>query len=192
MLAATRTSTSKAAFKVATASSTRSLSVTACRMQRPSTPPPQQPHKPAHLSPLSPSAPPQRVGGYSPLTVSLVKGLAKLMGYNSKTSTAIRVTSDLYDLAAQQSHFDEHFWHNGEYIQRCIIHSSLTPYHLHRVWTATHLPNMVPSHQLARLPAAGTLPSTAAKRRSGLLAGAHESLLHRCRVTHAQSIWRAN
>ncbi|PWN94724.1 hypothetical protein FA09DRAFT_283404, partial [Tilletiopsis washingtonensis] len=61
--------------------------------------------RPTGLSP-SPRAPRQ----YSPLTVRLVEGLARVMGYNSTTSTAIRVTSDLYDECAQRSVQDP-FWH---------------------------------------------------------------------------------
>jgi cytochrome b pre-mRNA-processing protein 3 len=65
--------------------------------------------RPTGLSP-SPRAPRQ----YSPLTVRLVEGLARVMGYNSTTSTAIRVTSDLYDECAQRSVQDP-FWHEGEW-----------------------------------------------------------------------------
>lgn len=64
-----------------------------------------------HSSQLSPSAPPPRKEPYSATTVSIVKGLARLMGYNSTTSTAIRVTSDLYDRCAERAHVERHFWY---------------------------------------------------------------------------------
>lgn len=64
-----------------------------------------------HTSQLSPSAPPPSEKPYSPFTVSLVKGLAKLMGYNSLTSTSIRVTSDLYDRCAERAHVERNFWY---------------------------------------------------------------------------------
>ncbi|SPO42192.1 related to CBP3 - mitochondrial protein required for assembly of cytochrome bc1 complex [Pseudozyma flocculosa] len=65
-----------------------------------------------HRSQLSPSAPPALPKkSYSPFTVSVVKGLAKLMGYNSLSSTAIRVTSDLYDRCAERAHVERNFWY---------------------------------------------------------------------------------
>ncbi|PWY97367.1 hypothetical protein BCV70DRAFT_202949, partial [Testicularia cyperi] len=64
-----------------------------------------------HNSQLSPSAPPPSEKPYSPITVAVVKGLAKLMGYNSTTSTAIRVTSDLYDRCAERAHVERNFWY---------------------------------------------------------------------------------
>ncbi|PWN88607.1 hypothetical protein FA10DRAFT_268784 [Acaromyces ingoldii] len=60
-------------------------------------------------SPLSPSAPPPKK--HSALTVSLVKGLARIMGYNSTTSTAIRVSSDLYDRCAERADIEAAFWY---------------------------------------------------------------------------------
>lgn len=66
-------------------------------------------------APLSPSAPPPSGKPYSHLTVSIVKGVAKLMGYNSRTSTAIRVTSDLYDRCAERAEAEADFWYGGEY-----------------------------------------------------------------------------
>ncbi|EST08683.1 Ubiquinol-cytochrome c chaperone/UPF0174 [Kalmanozyma brasiliensis GHG001] len=76
--------------------------------------PAKQPPKPApllHTSQLSPSAPAPASKPYSPVTVTLVKTLAKLMGYNSLTSTSIRVTSDLYDRCAARAHAERHFWY---------------------------------------------------------------------------------
>ncbi|TKY90359.1 hypothetical protein EX895_000357 [Sporisorium graminicola] len=64
-----------------------------------------------HTSQLSPSAPPPSKEPYSPVTVAIVKGLAKLMGYNSLTSTSIRVTSDLYDRCAERAHVERNFWY---------------------------------------------------------------------------------
>lgn len=73
--------------------------------------PSSKPFSPLHQSQLSPSAPPPSEKGYSPATVAIVKGLAKLMGYNSLTSTSIRVTSDLYDRCAERAHVERNFWY---------------------------------------------------------------------------------
>ena len=70
-----------------------------------------KPNSLLHTSQLSPSAPPPSKEPYSPVTVAIVKGLAKLMGYNSLTSTSIRVTSDLYDRCAERAHIERDFWY---------------------------------------------------------------------------------
>jgi len=64
-----------------------------------------------HVSQMSPRAPPMRKEPYSPITVAVVKTLAKMMGYNSRESTAIRVTSDLYDACVDAVELNAHFWH---------------------------------------------------------------------------------
>ncbi|GAA5997765.1 Cbp3p [Rhodotorula paludigena] len=48
---------------------------------------------------------------YSPLTVSLVTKLAKLFGYHSQTSTAIRTTSDYYDRCAERGEIEAPFFY---------------------------------------------------------------------------------
>ncbi|GAA6062137.1 hypothetical protein JCM10212_003172 [Sporobolomyces blumeae] len=48
---------------------------------------------------------------YSPLTVSIVTKLAKLFGYHSQTSTAIRTTSDYYDRCAERGEIEAPFWY---------------------------------------------------------------------------------
>ncbi|GAA5959909.1 hypothetical protein JCM3765_000639 [Sporobolomyces pararoseus] len=55
-----------------------------------------------------PAAHPTR---YSPLTVSVVTKLAKLFGYHSQTSTAIRTTSDYYDRCAERGEIEAPFWY---------------------------------------------------------------------------------
>lgn len=62
-------------------------------------------------SPLSPSARPAKK--HNALTVAIVKGIARLMGYNSTTTTAIRVTSDLYDRCAAQADKEADFWYGA-------------------------------------------------------------------------------
>ncbi|KDN44133.1 hypothetical protein K437DRAFT_225117 [Tilletiaria anomala UBC 951] len=61
---------------------------------------------------LSPSAPPPSEKGYSRLTVAVVRALAKLMGYNRMGSSAIRVTSDLYDRCAEVAELQKDFWYH--------------------------------------------------------------------------------
>ncbi|KAK4701995.1 cytochrome b pre-mRNA-processing protein 3, partial [Phenoliferia sp. Uapishka_3] len=48
---------------------------------------------------------------YSPTTVKLVTGLAKLFGYNSQTSTAIRTASDYYDRCAERGELEAPFFY---------------------------------------------------------------------------------
>jgi cytochrome b pre-mRNA-processing protein 3 len=50
---------------------------------------------------------------YSPLTVSLVTSLAKLFGYNTQTSTAIRNASDYYDRCAERAEVEAEFFYEG-------------------------------------------------------------------------------
>lgn len=50
---------------------------------------------------------------YSPLTVSVVTKLAKLFGYHSTTSTAIRTTSDYYDRCAERGEIEAPFFYEG-------------------------------------------------------------------------------
>ncbi|KAM0787582.1 hypothetical protein ACM66B_003652 [Microbotryomycetes sp. NB124-2] len=48
---------------------------------------------------------------YSPTTVSVVTKLAKLFGYNSQTSSAIRTTSDYYDRCAERGELESPFFY---------------------------------------------------------------------------------
>lgn len=64
-----------------------------------------------NLAPLSPPTPPPSDTQYSPLTVSLVKGVGRLLGYNFVRSKAIKVTGDLYDRAAMRAQAEAHFWY---------------------------------------------------------------------------------
>lgn len=50
---------------------------------------------------------------YSPLTVKLITGLGKLLGYNLRTSNAITLTSDFYDRCANQFETEKDFWTKG-------------------------------------------------------------------------------
>lgn len=70
-------------------------------------------------SPLSPSARPPRK--HNALTVALVKGLARLMGYNNTTTRAIRVTSDLYDRCAERADKEADFWYGGEWLLSSFV-----------------------------------------------------------------------
>ena len=64
-----------------------------------------------NLAPLSPPTPPPRKVEYNPLTVALVKGAGRLLGYNFVRSKAIKVTGDLYDRAAMRAQAEAHFWY---------------------------------------------------------------------------------
>lgn len=51
---------------------------------------------------------------YSPLTKRFVWALARLLGYNTTTSTAIRTTSDFYDRCAERAEVEAPFFYEGE------------------------------------------------------------------------------
>lgn len=56
---------------------------------------------------------PSPASRYSPLTVSVVTKLAKLFGYHSQTSTAIRTSSDYYDRCAERGEIEAPFFYEG-------------------------------------------------------------------------------
>lgn len=58
---------------------------------------------------------PSPASRYSPLTVSIVTKLAKLFGYHSQTSTAIRTTSDYYDRCAERGEVEAAFFYEGAF-----------------------------------------------------------------------------
>lgn len=64
-------------------------------------------------SPLSPSTPPPKA--HSKLTVFFVTLLGRLMGYNTTTSSAIRISSELYDRCADRAEREADFWYNGKF-----------------------------------------------------------------------------
>ncbi|GAA6058111.1 hypothetical protein JCM3770_005944 [Rhodotorula araucariae] len=89
----------------APSASTSSASQSASTTARP-TPTPQPTNLPgANLGPAGGAA------KYSPLTVSVVTRLAKLFGYHSQTSTAIRTTSDYYDRCAERGEVEAAFFY---------------------------------------------------------------------------------
>lgn len=63
--------------------------------------------------PRKPNAPPVP-SQYSEVTKKLVFGLARLFGHDTRSSRAIRVTSDLYDRCAEVWDSDAEFWQRGE------------------------------------------------------------------------------
>ena len=64
-----------------------------------------------NLAPLSPPTPPPVKRQYGPLTLALIKGTGRLLGYNFVRSKAIKVTGDLYDRAAMRAQAESHFWY---------------------------------------------------------------------------------
>ncbi|SPO30334.1 related to CBP3 - mitochondrial protein required for assembly of cytochrome bc1 complex [Ustilago trichophora] len=104
-------SSSAAVAATRTYTSTRTTSAPASSSAVRKASPSSKPAPLLHTSQLSPSAPAPSKEPYSPVTVAIVKGLAKLMGYNSLTSTSIRVTSDLYDRCAERAHVERNFWY---------------------------------------------------------------------------------
>ena len=86
-------------------------SVTALAFPRHVSTTPTPPSTPVTPAPAAPVAPAKQ---YSPLTIKIVQGLAKLMGGNSQASTAIRVTGILYDRCAEIVETEEAFIAEGE------------------------------------------------------------------------------
>lgn len=113
----TTTTSSPAASTSAAAASTSAASAagpsplpttgTAAAAARPSVAP-----QPTNL-PGSNLPSPSSASRYSPLTVSIVTKLAKLFGYHSQTSTAIRTTSDYYDRCAERGEIEAPFFYEG-------------------------------------------------------------------------------
>ncbi|GAA5982052.1 hypothetical protein JCM10908_004718 [Rhodotorula pacifica] len=79
-------------------------------------------HTAAHAARPTPAPQPTNLPGsnlpspssatkYSPLTVSIVTKLAKLFGYHSQTSTAIRTSSDYYDRCAERGEIEAPFFY---------------------------------------------------------------------------------
>lgn len=67
-------------------------------------------YSPEARKPNAPPVPSQ----YSEVTKKLVFGLARLFGHDTRSSRAIRVTSDLYDRCAEVWDSDAEFWQRGE------------------------------------------------------------------------------
>ncbi|KAG0667124.1 Protein cbp3, mitochondrial [Rhodotorula mucilaginosa] len=109
--ASTTTTTSPAASTSAAAASTSASSAAGASSlpssgaARPSVAP-----QPTNL-PGSNLPSPSSASRYSPLTVSIVTKLAKLFGYHSQTSTAIRTTSDYYDRCAERGEIEAPFFY---------------------------------------------------------------------------------
>lgn len=62
-----------------------------------------------HASQLSPATP--EVKQHGKATVAIVKLVGRLLGYNSLSSKAIRVTSELYDRCAERADLEADFWY---------------------------------------------------------------------------------
>lgn len=49
----------------------------------------------------------------SPATQGILGGIAKIMGYDTRTSAAIRATSDYYDRCSERDEKEGTFWYDG-------------------------------------------------------------------------------
>jgi cytochrome b pre-mRNA-processing protein 3 len=59
------------------------------------------------------AAPPGSMESMSPLKQSVMKGIARVMGYNTRTATAIRATSDYYDRCSERDEKEATFFYDG-------------------------------------------------------------------------------
>ncbi len=74
-----------------------------------------KPQFPAPVDPFNPAPAKQKPAGeYSESTKNLVRGVAKLLGYNSKASTAIRETGRMMRGIVTAVEKERSFWYDGE------------------------------------------------------------------------------
>jgi len=79
------------------------------------TPMTESPQFPAPVDPFHPEqAKPEPASKYSPGTVKLVRGVAKILGYNSRTSTAIRETGRMMRGVVEAVEAERSFWYDSE------------------------------------------------------------------------------
>lgn len=69
-----------------------------------STPPPSSSTSTSQVPPAAPAA------------KGLLGGIAKIMGYDTRTSAAIRTTSDYYDRCSERDEKEGTFWYDGEHL----------------------------------------------------------------------------
>ena len=81
---------------------------------KPIYPPPSNPFQPPPEASPSTSSTQQTATQHSPLKVSIVKALAKLMGYNTRSVTAIRETGNMVGSIVRAVDRDHDFWYGGE------------------------------------------------------------------------------
>jgi cytochrome b pre-mRNA-processing protein 3 len=80
---------------------------------KPIYPPPSNPFQPPPEASPSTSSTQQTATQHSPLKVSIVKALAKLMGYNTRSVTAIRETGNMVGSIVRAVERDHDFWYGG-------------------------------------------------------------------------------
>lgn len=89
------------------------------------------PQFPAPSDPFNPSEAPGAAGYKSPQysegTKTLVKGVARIMGYNSKASTAIRETGRMMRGVVEAVEADRAFWYDSESASRSATSPPPTP-----------------------------------------------------------------
>jgi len=82
---------------------------------------------PAPINPYEAKAPPPATtedrSKYSDTQRKFVRGIARMMGYNSKASTAIRETSRMMKGVVQGIERDRDFWYEGEQVFRLHSHT---------------------------------------------------------------------
>lgn len=106
------------------------------------------PQFPPPNNPFEPAAQPAKKAEYSESTKTLVRGVAKLMGYNSKASTAIRETGRMVRSIVEAIEDDKVFWY-----QECKLPATYqTFFQLHLLYVLVLMP------RLRALPASEVLP----------------------------------
>ena len=85
-------------------------------MDQPVFPPPSDPFSqtPPQMTAVPEAKPAPTSPRYSDGQMGLIKGLARIMGYNSKASTAIRETRRMMGGIVEALEEDTEFWYGGE------------------------------------------------------------------------------
>jgi cytochrome b pre-mRNA-processing protein 3 len=109
---------------VRTYASKTPLSAEPLPQPKPIYPPPSNPFQPPPDASPSSSSSQQTGQQHSAFKVSIVKALAKLMGYNSRSVTAIRETGNMVGSIVRAVEKDHDFWYQGEGESRKVDFSS--------------------------------------------------------------------
>jgi hypothetical protein len=120
-----------------------------------------------------------------PAPSKLLKGVARLLGYNATSTMAARSTNYYYNQLSEQHRRDWDFWYGGEFSRPlATVHS----HDWRRLQITAILSSLVSNHQFVPLPPHCPLPSSRQTFRTTLPSRTRESLLHRCRVPHAKGL----
>jgi cytochrome b pre-mRNA-processing protein 3 len=107
------------------------------------------PPSPPTTAAAAPAVPVNNAAGHSPLKIAVVKALAKMMGYNTKSVTAIRETGNMVGEIVRAVERDHEFWYGGKFtiLYWSFMHVKLMRLLVNflRLRSATNIPNILPT-----------------------------------------------